>query len=368
MLSGAKYAIITSIMADKKLEKKKWEKSPRQKAKLKKRFAEKAKKAAAGVFDNEPLVSDNKASILILQWLTYAFWGWTLLAFVWLLYIVLASLINGDNVTGMIPFAIAASVVLLPISFACDWFYSKHESDKKRGAEMLIMVVHAVIFALFGIGMLVSALIVTLQLMITTPADFTSQIVWLVTFIVSALFYAMTFLRTLNPKPKLKIQHKYSLVMAVTISVLIVLGFFGPVAQASQTRNDRDVAAYLDDVANSINSYVYEKQALPDNLGQVKLDGIAADIVSRDLVAYHKEDSSDESRALEPSDNEFTESLYTYYRYRLCVTYTSEDTENRGYSPEKYEGEYFSNYPTTYGHPAGDVCYKIETNTAKPKE
>lgn len=355
-------------MADKKLEKKKWEKSPKEKAKLKKKFAEKAKKAASGVFDNEPLTKDSKAGVLILQWLTYAFWGWTLLAFVWLLYIVMASLVNGDNVTGMIPFAIAASVVLLPISFACDWFYTKRESSKKQGAEMLIMVVHAVIFALFGIGMLVSALVVALQMVITTPPDASSQIVWLITFIVSALFYAITFIRTLNPKPKLKLQHKYSYIMAVTISILIILGFFGPVAQASLTRNDRDIAAYLDDVASAVNTYVMDKNALPNSLGDVELDGVAADIVARDLVMYRKEDSSDDSKALAPNDNSVTESQYTYYRYKLCVTYRDKDTESRGYSPSDYKLEYYSNYPTTYGHPAGDVCYKIETNTIKNTE
>jgi hypothetical protein len=52
------------------------------------------------------------------------------------------------------PFAIAAVLVLLPISIACDYFYSKQEPVKKTGAASIVMILHAVLFALLVLALL----------------------------------------------------------------------------------------------------------------------------------------------------------------------------------------------------------------------
>ncbi len=300
----------------------------------------------------------NSAGLIILQWLTYAFWGWMLLAFTWLLYIVLASTIQGSDTTDMIPYAIASSLVLLPISFVCDWFYGKKEPQKKTGAAMVVMVIHAVIFALFAIGSLISAVLILVQMMISTSDDTSGQMVWLTTLFISSLVYAATFFRTLNPLPKLRFHRMYPLGMAVLITVLIVLGFVGPVAQASLTRDDRDIVRYLPDVANEINNYIGKSNELPGSLDDISFTGGSKEIINRTLVKYKKVGASTKSYSDVTSNNNLNKS--TFYRYQLCVNFKQKhETGEYRISSSSREGEY-SNSLYIYDHPAGEVCYKLE--------
>ncbi|RYZ99261.1 MAG: hypothetical protein EOO68_12620, partial [Moraxellaceae bacterium] len=61
--------------------------------------------------------SGTSAGIVILQWLTYAFWGWTLLALTGLIATVLFAFYTDADTSDTIPYVIAATLVLLPISF-----------------------------------------------------------------------------------------------------------------------------------------------------------------------------------------------------------------------------------------------------------
>ena len=316
--------------------------------------------------------SVNSAGLIILQWLTYAFWGWTILTLVWLLYIVLASTIDGLDTTDMIPYAIASSLVLLPISFVCDWFYGKKEPQRKTGAAMVVMVIHAVIFALFAIGSLISAVLILVQTMISTSSDSGSHMVWLITLFVSSLIYTATFVRTLNPLPRLRLNRIYPLVMAVLITVLIVLGFVGPVAQATLTKDDRFIVNHLLDVVNEIDGYIYKNNKLPSSLADVSFTNEGKEIVDRGLVEYKKEDSSTISKLDTYDDVDYSSStgVFMFYRYQLCVEYKqkSQSASNGYYSsePSRPRGEY-SNTLYIDKHPAGKVCYKQEasTNVAK---
>ena len=324
------------------------------------------------VTNHEPAV--NSAGLIILQWLTYAFWGWTLFALVWLLYIVLANMIQGIDTSDMIPYAIASSLVLLPISFVCDWFYGKKEPQKKTGAAMVVMVIHAVIFALFAIGSLISAVLILVQMMISTSDDTSSQMVWLTTLFISSLVYAATFVRTLNPMPKLKFHRVYPLGMAVLITALIVLGFVGPVAQATLTKDDRFIVNHLLNVASEIDDYIYKNNKLPSSLADVSFTYEGKEIVDRGLVEYKKEDSSAVSKLpaydYDDLDSDKNSRDFTFYRYQLCVEYKQKSqSASYGYynsEPSRPRGEY-SNTLYIDTHPAGKVCYKQEasTNVAK---
>ena len=66
--------------------------------------------------------SENSAGVIVLQWLTYAFWGWTLLAVNTLIFMVIFSLLKHVDLSTIIPYAIASVLVLLPISLVCDVF------------------------------------------------------------------------------------------------------------------------------------------------------------------------------------------------------------------------------------------------------
>ena len=67
---------------------------------------------------------------IILQWLTYALWGWTVLIMSILTGMVMASLI-GDADISSVAYPVAAVLVLLPAAFIADLFYSKQEPELK---------------------------------------------------------------------------------------------------------------------------------------------------------------------------------------------------------------------------------------------
>ncbi|MGH7250207.1 MAG: hypothetical protein ACREGC_04480, partial [Minisyncoccia bacterium] len=118
-----------------------------------------------GTTNTSPVHNLNTPNVIVMQWLTYAFWGWTALSLSILTGIVLANFINKADMGSFTPYAIAAVLVLLPISFVCDYFYSKHEPGKNTGSAMVVMVIHAVLFALFGVGALIGIVFSLVQFM-----------------------------------------------------------------------------------------------------------------------------------------------------------------------------------------------------------
>src|SRR5680860_463031 len=105
---------------------------------------------------NEVEPKINTPGIIVLQWLTYAFWGLTVFATSLLSASVIAYFITPTNNNDFSAYATAAVLVLLPISVICDIFYSKQEPEHKTGASSIIMIIHAVFFALFSIGALIA--------------------------------------------------------------------------------------------------------------------------------------------------------------------------------------------------------------------
>lgn len=153
--------------------------------------------------------------------------------------------------------------------------------------------------------------------------------------------------------------------MAVIVGVFIVLGFVGPVAQASLTRDDRDIESSVDDVSRAVNRYVSSNDKLPATLNDVALRGKAKEIVDRGLVEYKAEGLAPKTVSPNNLDNDdsrsITRSLADNYRYQLCVEYKKEDDNGSQYDDES-DSEY-SRYISTSGHPAGKVCYKVEARS-----
>lgn len=304
------------------------------------------------------------AGHIVLQWLTYVFWGWTILGLVWLMVIVLGNAITGNDTSGMVPYAIAASLVLLPISVVCDVFYSRHELRKKTGASMVVMIIHAVIFALFGIGALISGILLAIELFIGTSSSSGSwTTVWLYSFLASAVVYALTFLRTLNPFHSFKIGRWYTIFMVLVVGVFIALGVVGPLAQARLTKDDRRIETNLSVISSAVERYTQDKKALPTNLSQIDLSGSpdAGALISDNLVTYRPEGSV-------KSTNTFRQDRATApdtdYRYQLCVTYKKASADR--YASSYNSGEEYDSYPSVGNHPAGEVCYKLKTTIAAP--
>jgi hypothetical protein len=170
---------------------------------------------------------NTNALTIIIQWLTYAFWGWTVLILSILTSLVFAQLLNRDNSSNANYYVISAAIVLLPISFVTDFFYSKKEPKKKESAAMVVMVIHAVLFALFGIGALIFAVFSFVSLL-TSSGSHTSTYVGLWSSIFITIFYAATFIRTINPAKLPWISKAYKIFMLVIILLFILLGFLKP--------------------------------------------------------------------------------------------------------------------------------------------
>lgn len=321
-----------------------------------------------------PVKEPVNAGLIVLQWLTYAFWGWTVLALSILTTSVVADFIDGNGSNWFSSYGIAAVLVLLPISYICDSFYAKKEPVKKAGAETVVMVIHAVIFALFGIGALIAA-VISLVALFTSSNDSKGAQVALISSLIIAVFYGATFLRTLNPSAIRWLQYKYKLIMLLAVGVIALFGIIGPVANERATRTDRLIETELPLLTESINSYARSEDRLPDSLDGLDLRGDTRKLVDQKLVEYKPESVASTvprttSTYLDKRSN-ITATLDSLsaeqpvFRYQLCVVY-QEESEQRGYgygyggSPEDKDG--YSSYISAYSHPEGRVCYKLKTS------
>lgn len=314
--------------------------------------------------------------VLILQWLTYAFWGWTLLALWMLTQLTLSYFISGRSESdefgdsGIIAYSLAALIVLFIISIICDIFYRKFEPEVKKGASMVIMLLHTVLFALCGVGFVIGAVFVGISMVIST-GDGSGKLPMLITAIIMAILYGATLLRVIRPRAIKHIVALYWVVMTLVVISMTVLGIFGPTVATQMTKNDRLIESNLATVSQGINEYVREEERLPQDLSQVKnglasYDDGAKTLIESGLVRYTQKGRvgvtdellntlgvADERTALEQGD------VIPAFQYELCVTYKKADSGGvRGSGME----DEMSTYPETTGHPAGDVCYTLRTS------
>ncbi len=285
--------------------------------------------------------------LIILQWLTYAFWGFTVLSMSFLVVTVLAFFINKADFADAPLYGIAAVLVLLPISVICDLFYAKREPAEKTGAAAVVMIIHAVIFALFAIGSLITVVFSIVSLIVSSSQT-ESTLVILYSALIIAFLYAIVFLRTILPKMLLKFRLPFVILMVVTVGVICIAGFLGPVADARLTRTDKLIEANLPAVGESISTYAAKNNRLPNDLSALTLTGDAKKLVADNLVTFKKDNG--------PSSGGFAGSFY----YQLCVTYKKAVESPYTSSSYKYSDSGYSQMVTSYYHAAGDVCYKVE--------
>lgn len=314
----------------------------------------------------------SSAGVVILQWLSYAFWAWLVIGLIWLVNLSLSTVLLGYDTSGSIPYALAASIVLLPVAFVVDLFYRKHEPIKKHGGAMIIMVIHAVLYALVTIGTLIGAVFIALSMLINDSLALqSSQSVLLYTTLFAALSFGYVFLRVLNPFKSKFFSKIFGFSMLAISAGLIIVGFVGPALNAISLRNDRLIESGLGTLSSAIVSYVGENDKLPDSLKDVELRGSSAatSLIEKGLVTYKPEGKVEAT----VEDNE-DEKSYSLYRYQLCVTYNKESTYQYsdyyyGYGYDGAESDArsddYDTYPDTYDHKAGDVCYKLQTYSYK---
>ena len=301
----------------------------------------------------------NTPGVVILQWLSYAFWGWLIVALVWLLGVILTNALLEVSVGNVLPYAIAASIVLLPIAFLTDFYYRKHEPANKTGAAMVIMVIHAVLFALLAIAALIVTVFNSLNALIENSNSIEGQLVVIFTAIGATLLYAATFIRVLNPFKSSKPALFYSIAMVTATLIVIAFAIAGPLLQALATKDDRRIEQNLSSVSQGVNNYIQTNEKLPASLNDVTYTSDAATrLVEDGLVRYKAEDSN--------------ASLFNKnrieHRYQLCVTYKEKDnSRNSSYDYSSILNRYTS-YPKVAGHDAGEVCYKLSETVIQSAE
>ncbi len=318
--------------------------------------------------DKRPTATRSSAGVVVLQWLSYAFWGWFIIAFIWLFTVVLMFFMvdkGSSTDAASLPYALAANIVLLPVAYLTDFFYRRHEPLKKAGAATVVMVLHSVLYALIAIGTLIGAVFIGLNMLVdTTSAEKT---VGLITTFAAAVLYGLLLLRVLYPFKTSRMSLIYGLTMLVLAVVLIGFGIFGPLVSAIIGRDDKMVEDNLSNLTYSIQSYTRQHNQLPGSL--TDLSSQSSDVqtlIDSGKVRYQKENP-----AISEVPNYSSYSTNKNYYYQLCVTYKHENSargdyygggyDNYGDGGVELQGTAVSSYTsdlTTKPHAAGDVCYK----------
>lgn len=307
----------------------------------------------------ESVKTKSSGGFIVLQWLSYAFWGWLGVSLIWLTALVLAFFIDDSQSRSAIAYALATNIVLLPVAFMTDLFHRKHELSEKAGFASVVMIIHSVLFALIAIGTLIGAVFVGISMLVDAQRDLSTQVVVLLTLVISSLVFAGLFLRVLNPSKTKQLPRLFAFSMLVLVLAFLVLSVVGPVARSISARSDIAIENGLSSVAQAISLYTKDNGKLPTNLGDVDYSSSEAkELINRDVVRYQQDQAPVSINT--SSARSSTKRLY----YQLCVTYKyeSDDSNNTydgGYDNEVSSSLGYKSSVYTYSHPKGDVCYKL---------
>ena len=301
--------------------------------------------------------------IIILQWLTYVFWGWTIVAVAYLVSAVVgAAFPDASYVSATaepVAYGAAALLILLPISLICDVLFSKNEPNHKTGIAVVIMVIHAVLFAMIAIGSLVALLFTVISWILSTTGS-TAPLSAIVTAVSVAVLFALLLVRTIKPliiRPARTVFRVVFVIVAVGITTLAVIG---PVAETLKTKDDRAVRDSLSMLQSGVGQYASINNALPSAIAdtyssQYMYDShVVKELVSRNLVTYTPN----------TKDSTTADGTVSYY-YELCGVFTHgiSDGWYGGVEPvSKSSEEATDGYMTWIDQgpvTAGTQCYKL---------
>ena len=288
---------------------------------------------------------------LLLQWLMYAFYGWSLIAFSYLITATVYYYLNGrssDIYGSAAPYAVVATVILLGIAVACNKFYEKQEPQPKKGPAAVIMIIHAVIFAIFGIIALIAAIFVIVDYLLSGSGD--GSVAWsgVISGLLIFVLYALTFLRTINLSKLKWLFRFYMWGMIGVAAILCILALVGPSARAFRGKNDQLIQNNLEIVTAAISDKTNTDGALPDSLNALSLNGDTSKLVKNKLLTY--------------IPNSLSNSDQNNYYYEICVKYALASPgykASMGKNQNASEAANYSSYPNTYDHPSGNYCYLI---------
>jgi len=280
---------------------------------------------------NNQKPSLESAGIITLEWLTYVFWGLASLALNILVSLVVSYYVVEQGITASEPvaYAVAASLILLPIAFVTDVIFSKREDALKSSASSIARIVFSILYALVALGGLVSLVFIGINTLLN---GFMGDEVWVAVATSFTIFLAYLLLLARVAKPHLlgSMRYIYRLLVTSVIIIVCILAINGPVANAFKTRQDRSIRSSMELIVNSIRDNVNSGKSLPSNINEAvssvpqymyskSQSENTIDFASRGLITY------------EPNSRQVTTSgnATTYY-YQICGVFEYETVSGTG--------------------------------------
>ena len=218
---------------------------------------------------NNQKPSMESAGIITLEWLTYVFWGLASLALNILVSLVVSYYVVEQGITASEPvaYAVAASLILIPIAFVTDVIFSKREDSLKSTASSIARIVFSIIYALVALGGLVSLVFISINYLLN---GFMGEEVWVAvaTSLTVFLAYLLLFIRVARPNFITSMRTMYRWLIALVIVIVCALAISGPVVNAFKTRQDRSIRSSMELIVNSISDNVSSGKSLPSNINE----------------------------------------------------------------------------------------------------
>ena len=340
--------------------------------------------ATAAGADASQKPKGNTAGILVLQWVTYAFWGWFALAILWLSALTFGYFVTGNDSQSWgdaLAYPLASVVVMLIIAQVADLFYVKHEPERKTGGSSVIMLIHAVLFVLLTVASLIVAVFSLINMSINSdPVSGTNgPAITLFTALIMLSLYGLASARVLFGGRKKILRTVFWAVSVAMALIFTIASVAGPAARANATKDDRLIESALPELATDIQNYTRENDKLPASLSDVKSTSSYSKekvqlLISKKLVEYKpnsQDATTNDGGTSYPSSTSMSGSTtikyaewdtYKTFYYQLCVDYKAEKSPDYYYKSTASSGDRYSNYADTSSHKAGKVCYRLEAS------
>ena len=334
----------------------------------------------------------NSGGVLVLQWLSYAFWGWFGLSMAILSGITIGFFLSGNSASEALgeglAYPLAAVIVMLVISLATDFFYARHEPAVKTGAANVIMLIHVVLYLLVTVGAFVTIVFAFISMLLSETSSYgdshTAQKVAMLTAAVVAVTFGGISFRALFGGRKGGVRKLFWLAMSILALVAIVASIAGPAMRISATKDDRLIESALPALASNIQTYARTNDKLPASLNDVQASEYSTvtkeniqTMVSKGLVTYKpntKPATTDQNTVTPLSDTAGTTKAkqnqgvsiapvdgQKKFYYQLCVVYKEEKNSDyySRYEASDIDMGYEDSSVSTYSHPKGEKCYDL---------
>ena len=319
-----------------------------------------------------PQTPQGSGASMVLQWLSYAFWGWFGVAMGWLAGVTVAYFVTGNSssVTSALAYPLASVIVMLIVALVADLLYARREPEQKAGGQNVIMLVHVVLFVLITVGAAVTALFSLISMLLNTDptagTDGLAITCW--TSVVTVFVFGSIALRAFIGGKKRFVRKAHWITMTVLALTFIVLSIVGPAMGAQATKDDRLAEEGLPTLIQGVKEYVNQNGKLPATLSDAVEDSsftarnaAASALVSRNLVRYTPNIMAATKSSDKLENAAYNDYTYgTTHYYQLCVDYKQVKKANGTYYDTSITtGEKYPSYLTIDAHAKGEVCYKL---------